>query len=85
MSGARQKTAWMWLANEQLRGLFWEVEQGVLTWVWQAGCHCADEDEIVQSVEAFRNEGPPPLMEPIPDDVAAEIEAAVLPLTVDAM
>lgn len=75
-SDSRRKTAWMWVDNEQLRGLFLDVEAQQLTWVWQAGCHCADEDELVQSVETFRHEGPPALMGPVPEDVLAQMRAA---------
>ncbi|HSM57681.1 MAG TPA: hypothetical protein VK879_16125 [Candidatus Sulfomarinibacteraceae bacterium] len=75
-SDSRRKTAWMWLDNDQLRGLFLDVEAERLTWVWQAGCHCADEDEIVQSVETFYREGPPALMGSVPEDVVAQIRAA---------
>jgi hypothetical protein len=78
MTQATKKTAWMWLAGDQLLGLSIDLESERLTWVWQAGCHCADEDEIVQSVSAFHREGTPALIGPLPEDVAAEVEA-VLP------
>lgn len=75
-SDSGRKTAWMWLDNDQLRGLFLDFEEQKLTWVWQAGCHCADEDEIVQSVEAFHHEGPPALMGPVPKEVLTQMRAA---------
>ena len=77
MTQVKKKTAWMWLSGEQLLGLSIELEDERLTWVWQAGCHCADEDEIVQSVSAFRREGTPALIGPLPDDVAVEVEEAL--------
>lgn len=78
MAQDRKKTAWMWLSGDQLLGLSIDLERQRMTWVWQAGCHCADEDEIVQSIGAFRRQGTPPLIGPLPEDVAAEVEE-VLP------
>ncbi len=77
MSNVKQKTAWMWLSGDALRGLSFDRDDGALTWIWQAGCHCADEDEIRQTVEEFQRNGAPSLVGPLPDDVAAEVRAAL--------
>lgn len=77
MSEVKQKSAWMWLSGDALRGLSFDRDDGALTWIWQAGCHCADEDEIRQTVEEFQNDGAPALVGPLPEDVAGEIQAAL--------
>jgi hypothetical protein len=73
MAQTKQKTAWMWLSGADLRGLSLDRDEGTLAWIWQAGCHCADEDEIVQTAGEFLRDGPPSLMGPLPNDVAAEL------------
>lgn len=77
MSDAKQKTAWMWLSGDDLRGLSLDQDEDALIWIWQAGCHCADEDEIRQSLEEFQRDGAPTLVGPLPDDVAGELRAAL--------
>ncbi len=77
MTQNREKTAWMWLSGADLRGLSLDLHERSLTWIWQAGCHCADEDAIVQSVAQFRQEGTPALIGPLPADVAAELDSAL--------
>lgn len=77
MSEVKHKSAWMWLSGDALRGLSLDRDDGTLTWIWQAGCHCADEDEIRQTVEEFQNDGAPSLVGPLPEDVAGEVHAAL--------
>ena len=77
MSDHIEKTAWMWLAGDALRGLSLDQEEANLTWIWQAGCHCADEDAIVQSIDQFRQQGTPSLIGPLPDDIAGELWAVL--------
>lgn len=81
MMQSDHKTAWMWLSGADLRGLSIDREEGTLTWIWQAGCHCADEDEIVQSVQQFQANGAPSLIGLLPEDVAAEVRAALASFT----
>jgi hypothetical protein len=78
MSGDSKKTAWMWLSGDALRGLSVDRDKGTLTWIWQAGCHCADEDELLQTVEQFETEGAPSLVGPLPEDIEGEVRAVLL-------
>lgn len=77
MTDLKQKSAWMWLSGDALRGLSFDRDEGALTWVWQAGCHCADEDEIRQTVDEFQRDGAPSLVGALPDDVAQEVRAVL--------
>jgi len=77
MTETNRKTAWMWLAGDALRGLSVDRTDRTLTWIWQAGCHCADEDAIVQSVQQFQKEGAPSLIGAFPQDIAAEVQAVL--------
>lgn len=76
MIAQADKTAWMWLSGDALRGLSLDQE-GNLIWIWQAGCHCADEDAIVQSVAQFRQQGAPSLIGPLPEDIDGELQEAL--------
>lgn len=73
MTQTEPRTAWMWLSGDDLRGLSLDRDEGLLAWIWQAGCHCADEDEIVQTAGEFLRDGPPSLMGPLPEDVNHEL------------
>jgi hypothetical protein len=77
MTEMKQKTAWMWLSGQDLRGLSWDRDDDTLTWIWQAGCHCADEDEILQTREEFLRDGAPPLIGTLPRDIVDEVEATL--------
>lgn len=77
MTQEQGKTAWMWLSGDALRGLSLDRETNNLTWIWQAGCHCSDEDAIVQAVEQFQEEGAPSLIGPLPEEIAVEVRDAL--------
>lgn len=77
MTQSEEKSAWMWLSGDALRGLSLDRDTGRLTWIWQAGCHCSDEDAIAQDVQQFQKEGAPALIGPLPEDIAAEVNRAL--------
>ncbi len=70
------QSAWMWTLDDELRALTLDLERGRLAWFDQIGCHCGDST-TTQSIAAFRQEGPPPFIGPLPADVATALEAAL--------
>lgn len=68
-----KKTAWMWRDGDQVRGLSFDREASVLLWHTDIGCHCNQHSDLEQSVEAFKQGGPPAFVGPLPADVAAEV------------
>lgn len=73
-----QKTnnaAWMWLNGMQVCGLRLDRQDGTLKWYDETGCHCTDEEYYLQTVQEYREQGVPVFVGPLPEDVAAELEA----------
>jgi len=73
MTTQKMTTSWTWLDNGEIRALNLDVAAGVLRWYDQIGCHCADDDYWPQTVSDFRQNGNPPLIGDLPEDVSAEL------------
>lgn len=77
MAGMKQVTDWMWRTDDGVHGVSLDVKAGTLTWHDLLGCHCYDLDGVEQDVSAFLEEGPPPTAGWPPDEIRAEMEAAL--------
>ena len=73
MAANKMTMAWNWLLDDEIRALVVDVDARALHWYDQIGCHCTDEDYLVQSLGDYQQDGPPPFIGPLPEDVAAEL------------
>ena len=68
-------TSWMWRSDDEVYGLFIDLESGILKWYDEIGCACEDEDmSIEQTAVSFQNSGIPAGIRFVPDDILLEIE-----------
>ena len=70
-------TAWMWLDDYKLHGLTIDLENGTMRWHDAVGCHCADEEYFDQPITDYKQNGPPPMIGLIPEDIEQEITLTI--------
>jgi hypothetical protein len=70
-------TSWMWRSGEALNGLQIDTDAGRLEWFDGPGCACGDST-LSQTYADFAARGP--AFADIPDDILAEVRAALAQL-----
>lgn len=76
------QTAWMWATDGGgVNGAKIDIERGVIQWYDEIGCAC-DDSTTLQSYAHFEEYGP--AFDDAPEDVIAELRAAVAALNTEA-
>lgn len=74
-------SSWMWTFNGEFRGLYVDIEDGILYWYDNLECQCADEGSFAeQSIQEFQTQGEPGGIGDLPADVSEGIIAILASL-----